>query len=73
MSPITPPTPAPDRFLRMPEVERMVGLKRVSIYKRIALKDFPAQLKLARTVVVWSEREIQVWMEQQLAARDTAA
>jgi prophage regulatory protein len=56
-----------DRFLRLPEVESRVGMKKTAIYDRINEGQFPAQIKLGRNVAVWQESAIDKWIADQIA------
>jgi prophage regulatory protein len=61
-----------DTFLRLPEVMRLCGLSKTTIY-HLAAKDppgFPRPVKVAEGQAVgWSAREIAVWQRAKLAAR----
>lgn len=50
-----------DRFLRLPEVELRVGLKKACIYNRIKNRRFPAQVKLG-SASRWRESEINAYV-----------
>ena len=54
--------PAPSRLLRLPEVQRLTGLGRSTIYKLIDAGTFPRQRKVTPTVVVWPEHEVAAWI-----------
>ncbi|WP_353229328.1 AlpA family phage regulatory protein [Novosphingobium sp.] len=54
--------PAPPRLIRLPEVIARVGLKRSSIYQRMAEGRFPKGRSLGLPCVVWVEAEIDVWI-----------
>ena len=56
------------RFIKLPEVQRKTSLSRAAIYKRMARKAFPAQVKLGSTSV-WLESEIDAWMQELLEGR----
>lgn len=51
-----------DKILRLPQVMARVGLKKTAIYKMIANKEFPAQLKLGAHASGWLESDIQRWI-----------
>lgn len=51
------------RFLRLPDVETKVGLKKSEIYRRIKVSDFPAPVKLGGAAR-WSEDELDDWMRK---------
>lgn len=59
-----------DRIIRLPDVEKAVGLKRSAIYQRINPKhknfdpDFPAPIKLGKHASGWLESGIQTWIRK---------
>jgi prophage regulatory protein len=61
-----------DRFLRRPEVERVTGLGRSTIYDKMASGEFPKPVPLSGGAVGWLESEIAAWQEKRIAARDRA-
>jgi prophage regulatory protein len=56
-----------EKFIRLPEVKKMVGLGTTAIYDRMKLGEFPKQVKLG-LLSVWVESEIQDWMKAQIRA-----
>lgn len=51
------------RFLRLPEVEFLVGIKRSTIYRDIAAGKFPAPYELSGSRSVgWLSTEISAWI-----------
>ncbi len=51
------------RFLRLPEVEFLVGIKRSTIYRDIAAGKFPAPYELGSSRSVgWLSTEISAWI-----------
>jgi prophage regulatory protein len=50
------------KFLRRPQVERLTGLSRSSIYAMVADGRFPRQVKISRRAVAWREADIFEWM-----------
>lgn len=56
------------RLLRRPQVEERTGLKRSSIYARMAKGTFPKPVSLGRAVA-WVEAEIDSWIEERIQAR----
>jgi prophage regulatory protein len=49
---------APQKLLRMREVEKLVGLTEGSIYWRIKAGKFPSQVALSGRAVAWREEEV---------------
>lgn len=67
--------PPASRVLRMPEVENRVGLKRSTLYDRIAKGAFPRSVPLGppgsrHSAVGWLESELIAWLAQRCAERD---
>jgi prophage regulatory protein len=58
------------KILRLPEVARLTGESRSTIYKRISEGDFPKPVKLGAKSVGWVEEEIAAYNEARIAARD---
>ena len=61
------------RFLRRPEVERVTGLGRSTIYDKIATGEFPKPVPLSGGAVGWLESEIAKWQAQRIAEREKIA
>jgi len=57
---------APDRLLKLEEVESLVGMKKSRIFELIGEGAFPAQIKQGRSSL-WSEKKIQAWIREQVA------
>lgn len=52
---------APKKFLRLPAVIEMVGMKRATIYKHIKAGTFPAPVQLGSRSVAWDEETLASW------------
>jgi prophage regulatory protein len=65
--------PKLDRFLRRPEVERVTGLGRSTIYDKMAIGEFPKPVPLSGGAVGWLESEIAEWQTQRIAEREKVA
>lgn len=64
---------APLRFLRRPEVSRLTGIQRTTVYKLEAEGLFPKRVSLGGRAVAWIESEVIAWMTARVAARDGCA
>jgi prophage regulatory protein len=51
----------PRRFLRMPDVIKLVGIKRTVIYERIKNGTFPKPVQIGARAVAWDEEELANW------------
>ena len=56
-----------ERFLRLPDVEAHVGLRRSKIYALVQEQRFPKQIKIG-SVAVWLRTEVSAWMDEQISA-----
>lgn len=52
---------APKKFLRLPAVMAMVGIKRTAIYARIGAGTFPKPIQIGTRSVAWDEDELARW------------
>jgi len=59
------------RILRMPELEKKVGLRKSAIYKRIQEKTFPKPIPIGG-ISGWLESDIDAWIMQQVAIAKAA-
>jgi len=62
-----------NRFLRLPEVRRRVGLSAATIWRLEQAGKFPRRIRIGATAVAWSEAELEKWAGRQIAARDANA
>ncbi len=58
------------RFLRLPEVQQRTGLKRSTIYIKLAAGTFPKPVKLGERGIGWVSKEIDQWIAERIAKRD---
>jgi len=68
-----PTTSASMRVLRLPAVIQKTGLGRDSIYRLGRLGEFPRVVKLTVRSSGWLEREIDQWVAQRAALRETSS
>lgn len=59
-----------DRFLRRPEIERITGMRRSTLYEAIAADRFPKPVPIGRRAVGWLESEVAEWQAACVARRD---
>lgn len=55
-------------FLRRPQVETRTGLKRSTIYQRIANGTFPEPIRIGPRAVAWLESDIAKWQAERVSA-----
>ena len=57
---------ASDRLLRLPEVQRLTGLRRSAIYEQMRRGIFPRSVKAGPRAAAWSEAAIQAWISDRI-------
>ena len=57
------------RFLRVPDVKRLTGLSRSTIYADCS---FPRGVKIGQRAVGWVEQEVLDWIDARVTQRDVA-
>jgi prophage regulatory protein len=58
--------PGPIHVLRLPQVCKMTGLCRSSIYQMEVELRFPRRIKIGARSVGWIESEVQSWLRQRV-------
>jgi prophage regulatory protein len=61
------------RLLRRRQVEALTGLKRSTIYQRLAEGTFPKQIRLGPRSVGWLASEVDSWIAERVAQSRPAA
>lgn len=54
------------RFIRLPEVQRRVGLGKTKIYEMVKNNEFPRPTKAGRATL-WPSAAVNKWVEQRIA------
>jgi prophage regulatory protein len=62
----------PSTLLRRPQVERITGLKRSSIYALMKCGQFPHPVKLSVRAVAWRSDDINGWIRNRTCASATS-
>ena len=57
-----------ERLLRLPEVIKMFGIKKTTIYARMKKGSFPKNISLGGNIVVWRLTDLNAYMYQLLEA-----
>ena len=57
------------QLLRLPDVERLTGLKKSSLYAGMKAGTFPACVRLSVRAVAWRESDIAAWQAQRQLAQ----
>lgn len=60
--------PAPERLLRMVDVERQTGVSKAQLYRLMAAGDFPRSVSLYGRSKAWPESRVQAWIAARIAA-----
>jgi prophage regulatory protein len=53
-----------EKIDRLPEVIRICGLKRSTIYRLVKLRRFPSPIKVSDRLVGWAHSDIVGWIEK---------
>jgi prophage regulatory protein len=59
--------------IRFPELQKIVGLSRTSIWRLERQRKFPAHLNLSSRAVAWRRREVEQWLRERTSAHLRAA
>jgi prophage regulatory protein len=59
------------RLLRLPDVLARVGLRRSRVYDLVADGLFPRPVKLSTRAIAWVESEVDAWVHERIAERDS--
>jgi prophage regulatory protein len=62
-------TTAPDKLLRWPYVETLVGISRCTAWRRESEGRFPRRVSLGGKIVAWRSSEIQKYISNPAAYR----
>lgn len=54
------------RLLRRPEVERLTGLHRATIYKLVQRGEFPKPVQISGRAVAWPELAVRQWIRERM-------
>jgi prophage regulatory protein len=60
------------KILRRPELERVTGLPRSTIYEKISRGEFPKPIPLSGRSVGWLEGEVLDWQRARVAEREAS-
>ena len=63
------------RVLSFDDLKGLKGIRwsRQHMWREVKAKRFPAPVKLGENTVAWFEDEIDLWLDQRIAERNTAA
>jgi prophage regulatory protein len=56
------------KIIRLPEVMKMTGLSRSTIYLRMSKGCFPQSISLGERAIGWLEADIEQWLDACVAA-----
>jgi len=56
------------RLMRLPEVMKLVGLSRTTVYELIKRSQFPKPVKPSQRVSAWCSDEVEQWVESRRKA-----
>jgi prophage regulatory protein len=61
------------KIIRLPEVVKITGLSRSTIYLRMSKSDFPQSISLGERAVGWLESDVEDWLEACVVASKEAS
>lgn len=62
------PTEQSPNLIRLPEVQRMTGLRRSMIYALAKRGDFPKPIRITERCVAWPEPAVRTWIAERMEA-----
>lgn len=57
-----------NKIIRLPDVIKMTGLSRSTIYLRMSKGSFPQSISLGERAVGWLETDVEKWLDACVAA-----
>lgn len=54
------------KLLRMPQVLKLTGLSRSTIYNLLETNNFPRPIRLGKRAIAWTEEQIEQWLIGQI-------
>lgn len=60
---MVPTTIVPTRILRLPDVLKLIGLGRSTVWRMVKEQQFPTPCRLSPHAVGWFEADVRDWME----------
>ncbi|MEJ7668868.1 MAG: AlpA family phage regulatory protein [Casimicrobiaceae bacterium] len=60
------------RLIKLPEVVRMTGVPKSSVYWRISRREFPRPIKIGERASAWNSDELEAWIAAKVAAAKVA-
>ncbi len=57
-----------NRVIRLPEVIRITGLSRSTIYLHMSKGNFPPSISLGERAVGWLEKDVEQWLHERVSA-----
>ena len=58
-----------ERLIRIDEVKRLTGISTATLYRKIALNEFPRPVRLGVVARAWPLSEVQVWIAGRIELR----
>lgn len=56
------------RLIKLPEVSRLTGLPRSSVYWRISKGEFPRPIKIGERASAWNSDQVEAWILAKVVA-----
>jgi prophage regulatory protein len=62
----------PDRLMRLQELAATSGLSKTTIYQLMKEGKFPKSIRIHARLVGWSEKAVQKWIQERIAASEAS-
>ncbi|MER2511205.1 MAG: AlpA family transcriptional regulator [Nitrosomonas ureae] len=59
-----------NNVIRLPEIMRITGMSKPTIYLWMSQNKFPQSIKIGARSVAWVEKEVFSWIQERINARD---
>lgn len=62
-----------DRFIRLPEVEALLAVKKSTIYEMLKKGEFIKPIRFSARAVVWPETAVLQWIQDRIKQSETSS
>jgi prophage regulatory protein len=59
---------APKQLIKRSQVEALTSLSRSSIYRLMALSEFPKPINITSKAVAWVQSDVEAWIDDRISA-----
>jgi len=58
----------PEKFIRLRELQPLIGLKKASVYRKLRAGTFPRPIKIGDRAIAWRASDVAQWQASREAA-----